>query len=104
MTLGDGPTPAWRVRRTSGLLVPGFTKCFTARGGGVTHLWRVPIGRFDVEVLAGGVTELRYRRWPVVDVLERPPSDPRAGSIPAAGYVRLPGGRRVRFCRFRLEP
>ena len=37
---------AWTVRRTGGLLVPGFTKRFTADGrAGTTYLWRVPIGR-----------------------------------------------------------
>lgn len=108
-------TPAWRVRRTGGLLVPGFTKRFDERGrDGMTYFLGVPIGRFDVDVLAGGATELRYRRWPVVDVLERLPAGasvaahggapPTAAPIPAAGFVRLPGGRRVRFCRFRLEP
>ncbi len=94
---------SWHVRRTSGLLVPGFTKRFDA-GSGMTFFFGVPIGRFDVDVAPEGSTELRYRRWPVVDVLERPPTDVRVGTIPSAGFVRLPGHRRVRFCRFRLEP
>jgi hypothetical protein len=94
--------PAWRVRRTGGLLVPGFTKRFCADGSsGMTYLLRVPIGRFDVVASeASGAVELRYRRWPVVDVLERRPLD--GGSIRSAGNVAL-GARRVRFCGFRLE-
>ena len=99
--------PAWTVRRTAGLLVPGFTKRFTADGrAGMTYLWRVPIGRFDMREVAAApgaapAVELDYRRWPVVDVLATRPLD--GGSIRAAGFVRLPGGRRIRFCRFRLE-
>ena len=93
---------AWRVRRTGGLLVPGFTKRFNAAGTtGLTYLWGVSVGRFDVvgSVSEPGV-ELRYRRWPVVDVLEAAPLE--GGSIRAAGNVVL-GARRVRFCHFRLE-
>lgn len=94
---------AWTVRRTGGLLPPGFTKRFDAAGsGGVTYLAKVPIGWFDVHGLGDGRVELRYRRWPIVDVLERAPRG--GGSIPGAGYLRPPaGGRSVRFCRFRLE-
>lgn len=64
-------------------------------------MWRVPIGRFDIVERAGehGV-ELRYRVWPIVDVLGARPLG--GGSIRGAGYVAL-GAARVRFCRFRLE-
>lgn len=92
---------AWNVRRTSGVLVPGFAKRFDdARTTGVTYLWGVPIGAFDVVQLAEGAVELRYRRWPVVDVLDQLPVD--GGSIRSAGFIAL-AGRRIRFCRFRLE-
>jgi hypothetical protein len=79
----------------SGLLWPGFSKQLDEQAG-TTYLWGVPIGGFDVVAARGnGPVELRYRRWPVVDVL-----DGTAGE----GLLRLPGGRRWRFCRFRLEP
>lgn len=94
--------PPWRVRRTGGLLVPGFRKRFSVDGSsGVTYLWRLRIGAFDV--VAGtrtGSVELRYRAWPVVDVLDRAPL--HGGSIPSIGTVAF-AGRRLRFCRFRLE-
>lgn len=81
--------------------MPGFTKRFAAGGGeGLTYLWRVPIGRFDVVEVDRGAVELRYRRWPVVDVLENRPRD--GGSIRASGNLAL-AGHRLRFCRFRLE-
>jgi hypothetical protein len=96
--------PPWRVRRTGGLLVRGFVKRFAPDGAsGMTYLWRIPIGRFDVVERDGGrglEVELRYRRWPVVDVLAARPHG--GGSIRSAGYVAL-GSARVRFCRFRLE-
>ncbi len=102
---GDEPQlgPTWRVRRTGGVLVPGFRKRFaTDDAHGMTYLWGVPIGRFRIVQLDDAPTvQLRYVRWPVVDELERAPRD--AGAIPAAGYVRLRRGRRIRFCRFRLE-
>lgn len=98
MTLG----PSWRVRRTSGLLWPGFTKRFGAVQG-VTYLWGTPVGRFAIVDAPDGGVQLRYLRWPVVDVLD---ADPRtaSASMDAAGQLRISGGRRVRFCRFRLEP
>lgn len=93
--------PAWRVRRTAGLLLPGFTKRFDERGQGMTYLAGVPIGRFDVVVHGDRTAELVYRRWPIVDVLETVPAT--GGSIRSAGFVRLPGARRVRFCSFRMQ-
>jgi hypothetical protein len=92
----------WRVRRTGGLLVPGFTKRFSADGAcGRTYLWRIPIGRFDVvDRDESSGAELRYRRWPVVDVLSARPQ--QGGSIRGAGHVAV-GSARVRFCQFRLE-
>lgn len=96
------PAPAWRVRRVSGLLVPGFSKRFERKlQAGVTSWLGVPVGGFEVHRTRAGRCELRYVRWPVVDELERTPS--RGGRIAGVGYVRLPGGRRVRFCRFSLE-
>ena len=102
MGAGASLGPAWRVRRTGGLLVPGFTKRFDDEGRGMTYLWRIPVGWFDVVTSGGpaGGVELRYRRWPVVDRLDRRPA--AGGSIRSAGFVAI-GGRRVRFCRFRLE-
>ncbi|MCW2961199.1 MAG: hypothetical protein JWM90_1586 [Thermoleophilia bacterium] len=105
------PEPApWRVQRVSGLLVPGFSKRFdtgepASATSGCTYFLGVPIGRFDVQ--PGPETiELRYRRWPVVDILERDPAAAEAGtwatSIPAFGTVCLPRGRRRRFCSFEL--
>jgi hypothetical protein len=91
---------AWRVERVSGLLWPGFTKQLRSSSG-TTFLWGIAIGRFDV-VQVGDTRELRYRRWPIVDVLEAPPSG--SDPIAAAGYVCLPGGGRRRFCRFTLRP
>jgi hypothetical protein len=98
-----GLGPSWRVRRTGGLLVPGFSKRFDlVADEGTTYLAGVPIGRFDVRRRPDGAVELDYRRWPVVDVVGQAPVGD--GSIDSSGYVRLPGaGRRLRFCRFRLE-
>ncbi len=94
---------AWRVRRTSGLLVPGFRKRFSPDGTwGVTYLLLIRVGAFDVRRRDDGSCEFRYRAWPVVDVLESHPHD-GTESIPAIGTVRLPGRRRSRFCRFALE-
>lgn len=99
MTLG----PAWRVRRTGGLLAPGFTKRFDPDGsGGMTYLWGIPIGRFRLIDRDHGPIELRYVRWPVVDLVGGYPPQAR-GPIDGAGFVRVPGGRVLRFCRFRLE-
>lgn len=106
--------PSWRVRRTGGLLVPGFSKRFDPDGSdGMTYLLGIPVGRFDVVASSADDSEqgveLRYRRWPIVDVLADSPVEPARGAEPArtsmsaAGYVRLPGGRRLRFCRFRLD-
>ena len=92
--------PRWRVRRTGGLLVPGFTKRMRADGTGTTYLAGIPVGAFRV-VAAGDATELRYRRWPIVDVLTARDGD--GGAWDGLGMVRLPGGRRGRFCTFRLE-
>jgi hypothetical protein len=78
----------------SGLLWPGFTKQLDGDSG-VTFLWGRAIGRFRVVRIDESHVELRYLRWPIVDVL-----DGSAG----IGTVRLPGGRRWRFCRFVLEP
>ena len=64
------PDPTWTVRRESGFLVPGFTKRFAPDGrSGTTCFLGVPIGRFDVQ----DGTQLHYRVWPVVDVLDAPP-------------------------------
>ena len=93
---------AWRVRRTGGLLVPGFSKRFAPDGtAGTTYLWGVPIGRFRTSQRGDGSVELRYVRWPIVDELGAAARS--GGSMPGAGFVRLPAGRRWRFCRFRLE-
>ncbi|MCB0877768.1 MAG: hypothetical protein KDC46_02150 [Thermoleophilia bacterium] len=98
----DGATPRWRVRRIGGLLAPGFSKQFARDGTvGTTFLLGVPIGRFRITQLDDGIVELRYVRWPIVDTLDS--AARRGGSTPGAGYVRLPGGRRWRFCRFSLE-
>ncbi|MCW2923239.1 MAG: hypothetical protein JWM98_643 [Thermoleophilia bacterium] len=92
----------WRVVRVSGLLVPGFTKRFDAGATrGTTYWCGVRIGAFDV-VRTRGACELRYRAWPVVDVLLGAPQAPTT-RIESAGYLHLGGGRRLRFCRFRLE-
>lgn len=102
MSLQDGPP--WHVQRIDGLLVPGFTKRFDDRGReGVTYLWGMPIGRFAMIAVDGGATELRYRRWPIIDELDAMPDDDALGPIDARGSIHLPGGRRLRFCRFRLE-
>jgi hypothetical protein len=95
----------WIVRRLDGLLVPGFTKQFPAGGadGGIgrTSWFGIPIGRFRVEVGPSGVTRLHYLRWPVVDEFSATP-DGSVDPIGSAGFIRLPGGRRMRFCRFAL--
>jgi hypothetical protein len=98
----------WQVKRTGGVLPPGFTKRFSDDGSsGTTYFLGVPIGAFDVvDVPAHGDddgghgVELRYRLWPVVDVLDGRPDDaaPRRGS----GNIAI-AGMRTRFCRFRLE-
>ena len=91
------------MRRTSGLLVPGFRKRFSPRRtDGVTSWLGVPIGRFQVVHRADGAVELRYARWPVVDVLDRAPVNGASATTTAAGFVSLPFGHRVRFCRFTL--
>jgi hypothetical protein len=95
--------PSWRVRRRTGLLPPGFTKRFSEDGAiGTTYYLGVPIGRFKVRDAGDGSIELVYRHWPVVDVVLGWPAQAR-GPIDAAGYIRMPRGRRLRFCRFRLE-
>lgn len=100
---GGGLGPRWRVRRTGGVLFPGFSKRFDlVADEGTTYLAGMPIGRFDVRRRADGSVELDYRRWPVVDVMGALPSGD--GAIESSGFVRLPGGsRRLRFCDFRLE-
>ncbi|MBC7460147.1 MAG: hypothetical protein H7287_02160 [Thermoleophilia bacterium] len=114
MTLPDLHEAHFRVARVSGLLLPGFTKLirFDASGApldGVTYLWGIRIGAFTVHSadefgeLDAGLRALRYHTWPVVDILE-PPPEPAHGSPDCRGELRLPGGRRVRFCRFALEP
>lgn len=74
-------TPSWRVRRTGGLLVPGFSKRFDPDGSdGMTYLLGIPVGRFDVVASSADDSEqgveLRYRRWPIVDVLADSPVEP----------------------------
>jgi hypothetical protein len=115
----DGaPVDRFRVVRRSGLLLPGFTKRISGRhdaGGGpharsgVTYFLGIRVGAFDVRparefgFMDDSERCLRYRSWPIVDVLEQRPST-LGGSIGSAGYLRLPRGRRVRFCTFLLEP
>lgn len=89
------------MRRTGGVLFPGFSKRF-ANARGTTYLWGIPIGRFDLEPRADGTVELRYLRWPIVDVVRGDPSHDDA-PLDASGFVRLPRGGRVRFCDFLLE-
>ena len=114
MTLPDPRSALYRVARRSGLLVPGFTKriAFDEAGApthGVTYLWGVRIGAFDVRPARefgqpdDAPRALRYRAWPVVDLLEPTPR-PDHLSPGCQGCIRLPGGRRLRFCRFALEP
>ena len=89
----------WRVRRTGGLLVPGFSKRMRRDGSGTTFLWGVPVGAFDVDRCGrGGGIELRYRRWPIVDELH----DAGDGTWHGRGRITLPGRRRLTFCTFRL--
>ena len=92
----------WHVRRTGGLLPPGFEKRFSEDGAsGTTYFMGVPIGSFDVRAAGENEgVELVYRAWPIVDVLAHPPGD--GDSIESTGNVSV-GGRRLRFCRFRLE-
>jgi hypothetical protein len=90
-----------RVRRVRGLLWPGFSKRF-AEGHGTTYLWGVPIGRFHVVAAADDTAELRYLRWPIVDVIHGDPLHD-AKPLAASGYLRAPRGRRIRFCDFLLE-
>jgi hypothetical protein len=110
----DTAAARYRVTRVSGLLVPGFTKRirFSPEGApfdGVTFFWGIRIGSFDVrpadEFGQGDASLrcLRYRTWPVVDLLGSAPT-PTHGSPECEGCFRLPGLRRVRFCRFRLDP
>jgi len=101
--MSDNASPPWRVRRTGGVLVPGFRKRFSPDDtSGVTSWCGIPIGRFSQVAMGDGSVELRYRSWPIVDVLRSWPSQ-ATGPIEAAGFVRAPGGRRVRFCTFRLD-
>lgn len=96
---------SWRVRRVSGLLFPGFRKRFMSdTPHGVTTWLGVPIGRFDIVPVEGEQVELRYVGWPAVDVLAATPTSAEGRPVHAAGYVLMPGGRRVRFCQFLLEP
>lgn len=83
--------------------MPGFRKRFSADGSsGVTYLGPLRIGAFDVApAKQAGAVELRYRAWPVVDLLESAPTG-AVRSIPGTGMFAA-AGRRVRFCRFRLE-
>jgi len=97
----------WRVNRTAGLLPRGCTKRFQigADGrpnAGLTSFIGIPIGRFDVVYRSDGNEELWYRRWPVVDVLHRREGSGPNGTRIGTGNVRVPRGRRVRFCRFEL--
>jgi hypothetical protein len=107
VTRPEASQPAWRVDRVAGVLPPGFTKRFAGTGEaalptvGTTYFLGVPIGRFDVVATEADAVELRYRRWPVVDVLDAAPTPGRA-DLTAAGYLRLLKGSRTRFCRFRL--
>jgi hypothetical protein len=104
---------SFRVERRSGLLVPGFTKrlVWDPDGlliSGVTYLWGIRIGGFMAARTDTGV-DLHYGTWPVIDELDRLPQPPRDGA-PATGAANcqgtfsLPGGRRLRFCRFALVP
>lgn len=101
----------FRVVRRSGVLFPGFSKHMTWVDGaatmGITYLWRLRIGAFDVEphheAAPTDAVALRYRTWPVTDVLCPPPT-PDDGSADCRGCFRLPGGRLVTFCRFALVP
>jgi len=98
--------PPWRVRRLTGLLVPGFTKQFAPDGSyGLTSFAGVPIGWFDVVASdrPGVACELRYRRWPVVDLLGDVPRADGPPVVSGSGMLRLPGARLRRFCRFSLD-
>ncbi|MCW2972660.1 MAG: hypothetical protein JWN72_933 [Thermoleophilia bacterium] len=108
------PHGHYRVLRVSGLLVPGFTKRirFAADGApldGVTYLWGIRIGAFTVRPAHefgepdAGLRALRYRAWPVIDTLGTVPAVAHR-SPDCSGWIRLPRGRRVRFCRFELQP
>ena len=105
MSADRGSTPpAWKVQRTSGLLVPGFSKRFSADGTrGVTSWLGLRIGGFTQRDAGDGGTELDYHAWPVVDVIRGWPSHATV-PIEGIGLVRFPVGRRVRFCRFVLVP
>jgi hypothetical protein len=83
------------VRRTGGVLVPGFSKRFdlVARRG-TTYLAGIAIGQFAMRVLPDGRVELDYARWPIVDVLDRHRDDPPAGTTTPA-LLRLPARSRV---------
>jgi hypothetical protein len=83
----------WRVRRRTGVLVPGFSKRMHDAGG-CTYLWGIPIGRFRVRETPTGCA-LEYVRWPIVDELE-----PRDDGAWWHGNGRVFGHT---FCAFSLE-
>lgn len=105
-------TVHYRVTRESGLLVPGFSKRIRFEDSvaidGVTYWWGIRIGSFDVQPASEcGLPDdaarcLRYRTWPVIDVLGQQVA-PAHGSPRCEGTIRLPRGRRLRFCRFSLD-
>ena len=99
----------YRVKRLSGLLPPfGVSKVIEGHQG-CTYLFGIPVGRFRV---VG--RRFIYRRWPIVDELDKPAREAgipqpdahpgqerrRPGSVTGRG--RLLGF--LTFCRFRLEP
>lgn len=84
----------FRVQRTSGLLIPGFSKRL-AGNAGCTYLWGVPIGRFRIEQTSTDAT-LRYHRWPVCDVLV-----PGTDGAPVSGVGLIFNWQ---FCTFKLLP
>lgn len=102
------PETSWRVVRVSGILPPGFTKRFR-RGNnakstwiGTTYWLGIPVDRVDV-VPEGERWALRYRHLPIRDTLADHPGESARSPIAADAFLLLPGGRRLRFCRFRLE-
>ncbi|MCW2922337.1 MAG: hypothetical protein JWL76_2211 [Thermoleophilia bacterium] len=93
--------PQWQVRRSGGVLPPGFTKRFADDGrSGTTYFLGLPIGDFDIVARDDAHVELRYRTWPVVDVLDGRPGE--GEPVGGSGNVSL-GKLRTPFCRFRLE-
>ena len=84
----------WRVERVSGLLPawPPLTKQLTEHSGH-TRIGRMPIGAFRIDRADDGI-RLAYRRWPILDRLERTES---SDVLLGSGHVFG-----VRFCRFRL--